>query len=70
VGLAAGKTVGGAVQRNRAKRILRAAMAPLLAKLKPNHDILLMARPAIREAKSTELQPILQSLLQKAGLFS
>jgi ribonuclease P protein component len=69
VGVAAGKTVGSAVHRNRAKRVLRAAIGPLLAELATNHDLLLMARPGMRETKSTDLQPIIKDLLAKAGLM-
>lgn len=63
----AGKTVGGAVQRNRAKRVMRAAMAPLLDKVKDDCDLLLIAKPGIRDAKSQDIQSALETLLSKAG---
>ena len=60
--------MGGAVQRNRVKRVLRAAMQPILEQIKADHDILLLARPGLTEIKSTEAQEILSNLVKKAGL--
>ncbi|MEX1247033.1 MAG: ribonuclease P protein component [Anaerolineales bacterium] len=69
VAVTAGRAIGGAVQRNRAKRVLRAAVLPFLAQLQPDHDFLLMARTGIRETKSTQLQEALGGLLMKAKLL-
>ncbi len=44
LGITAGKKVGGAVQRNRAKRRLRALVRTYLPKLKPNTDLVIVAR--------------------------
>lgn len=66
VAVVAGKAVGGAVLRNRAKRVLRAAIRPLLAKVRPDVEMVLIARPPILEAKSTQVQEILERLLHKA----
>lgn len=68
VGVAAGRRVGGAVQRNRAKRLLRAAMQPLLPNLAPGWDVLLIARPPLPKATMLEVRTALSSLLQRAGL--
>lgn len=69
VGVVAGRRVGGAVVRNRAKRVMRAAIRPLLEKLGPNYDLLLVARPAMRDAKSTQVAEALERLLQKAQVL-
>jgi ribonuclease P protein component len=69
VAVTAGRPVGGAVVRNRAKRVLRAAIQPLLATIASDHDILLLARPAIREARSSEVNQVISGLLKKAGLL-
>ena len=69
VGVTAGKPIGGAVVRNRAKRVLRAAIQPLLPLIRPDHDIMLLARPGIRDAGSSEVQQVLTGLLKKAGLL-
>ena len=68
IGVAAGRSVGNAVKRNRAKRVLRAAIRPLLPQLLPGYDILLLGRTRINEAKSSEVQAALADLIKKAGL--
>ena len=70
VGVAAGKSIGNAVQRNRAKRVLRAAMQVFLADLRPGFDIILIARKPVLKARSTDLINILQPRLEKAGLLN
>jgi ribonuclease P protein component len=69
IGIAAGRTLGGAVQRNRAKRILRAAIRPLITQIPPGWDILLIARLPLLEVKSHEVQKSLVVLLNRAHLL-
>ena len=70
VGVAAGRTVGGAVKRNRAKRLLREAMRPLLPALASGWDLLLIARPALPASSPDETRGALLQLLQRARLIS
>lgn len=69
VGIAAGKTVGGAIRRNRAKRLLRAAIQPLLPRLSSGWDLILIARPGIIQTQTNEVQQVLEVLLQRAKLI-
>lgn len=69
VGVTAGRTVGLAVQRNRAKRLLRAAMQSLLADLAPGRDILLIARQPLTESNIEETRSAILSLLRRANLL-
>ncbi|MCL4257371.1 MAG: ribonuclease P protein component [Anaerolineales bacterium] len=69
VGVAAGRSVGGAVQRNRAKRVLRAAMQPLLERIAPGHDLVLIARAGILASSSQQAQAALERLLRRAKLL-
>ena len=48
--LVAGKKIGGAVQRNRARRVLRAAIREVAPRGVAGHDVVLVAREAIRDA--------------------
>ena len=70
VGIAAGKTVGLAVKRNRAKRLLRAAMQRLLPDLAPGSDLLLIARAPLVVASLEETAAALTVLLRRAGLIA
>jgi len=67
VGVAAGRTVGTAVYRNRAKRLLREAMRPLLPKIIPGLDLILIARPGLVTATLEETRQALLTLLQRAN---
>ena len=70
VGLAAGRTVGNAVRRNRAKRLIRAAMQNLYPKIIPGFDLVLIARQSLPSATLTQTQEALFTLLSHAGLLS
>jgi ribonuclease P protein component len=69
IGVAAGKSIGNAVERNRAKRVMRAAMQSLLEDLKPGSDIVIIARKPILESRTPDLINILQPRLKAAGLL-
>jgi ribonuclease P protein component len=66
VGVAAGRTVGTAVYRNRAKRLLREAMRTLLPSITPGLDLILIARPGLVTATLEETRQALLTLLQRA----
>ena len=69
VGVAAGKTTGTAVHRNRAKRLLREAMRPLLPSLASGWDLILIARPALVSASLEETCNALLTVLRRAKLI-
>jgi len=68
VGIVAGRTVGNAVRRNRAKRLLRETMRQELAMLHPGWDIVLIARPPLAASGLAETRASVESLLARAGL--
>lgn len=70
IGVTAGRSLGGAVQRNRAKRLMRACMAPLLDQIPAGIDLVWIARKPLHEATFLDLQGAMISLLQRAGLLN
>jgi len=63
----AGSKVGGAVQRNRARRILRAALREAAPSGLPERDLVVVARSTIAGASARDLTEELRELLQRAG---
>lgn len=66
VAFVAGRRVGGAVLRNRARRILRAAWRELAPTVLEGYDIALVARGSIHRARMHELVMEVEKLLSRA----
>ena len=67
-GVAASRSVGNAVKRNRAKRRIREIIRPRISSIINGWDIIFLARHAIQNASYTELQAALDELITRAGL--
>ncbi len=69
VGVTASRSVGNAVARNRAKRVLREAARHLYSTFESGGwDVMLIARPKIVQVKEMQVEEALASLLKRAGL--
>ncbi|MEM8857492.1 MAG: ribonuclease P protein component [Chloroflexota bacterium] len=64
----ASRKVGGAVQRNRARRLLREAVRYHLEDIKPGIDCILIARSKTTQANLNEVVNALDQLLKRADL--
>ncbi len=69
VGIAAGRSIGNAVKRNRAKRRLRACIQPWLKQLEPGFDIILIARKPLLTASYDHLYSALVKALRKTNML-
>jgi ribonuclease P protein component len=70
IGVAAGRSVGNAVERNRAKRRMRSCIHRQLPSLVGGRDLILLARKPIAEATFQQIDLAIQGLLERAGLLN
>ncbi len=72
LGVSVGRKVGGAVERNRVKRVLREAFWALAPELPDGHDFVLVARPdagaLVRDGGEPRVESALRELIESAGL--
>ncbi len=69
IGVVAARAFGMAVQRNRAKRRLRACIEPLLPCLPGGWDMIFQARKPMDQAGFAEICAAVQILLRRSGLL-
>ncbi|MCQ2454710.1 MAG: ribonuclease P protein component [Clostridia bacterium] len=69
IGITAGKKIGSAVKRNRAKRLIRAALGEVSYNISPDYDFVFVARSRILEEKSYNVAFNLKKQLKAAGVW-
>ena len=66
----ASKKVGNSVQRNRSRRLMRAAYRAVEPNVKRGYDIIFVARAAINGCKEPEVERQLKKTLEGAGILT
>lgn len=69
LGITAGKKLGCAVCRNRAKRVITAAFRECLPNIAKGHDFVIVARTKILKYKSTQVYEVIKDQIISAGLW-
>ena len=69
VGITTGKKIGGAVQRNRARRVIRAAYAQLEGRVCGSFDIVFVARTRTTEVKMQAVLSDMEKQLAELGVI-
>lgn len=70
IGITASKKIGGAVQRNRARRVIREAVRSLNLDLSQSYDLIFVARGKTTRCKSWEITPLIKQRLTQAGVIN
>jgi ribonuclease P protein component len=69
IGVTASHLVGNAVNRNRAKRRIRASVEEFLPLIQTGWDLIFLARKSIGQADFIQIKSEVLSLLKNAGLL-
>ncbi len=69
IGITTSKKIGNAVERNRSKRVIRAAFSQLKNEIDGGFDIIFVARGRTKHTKSTVLCEIMRKQFLSAGVI-
>lgn len=69
VGFVVSRRIGSAVERNRARRLLRETFRLCQHKIKPGVDLILVARQGIEQLRQADVQVHFLRVLELAGLL-
>lgn len=70
IGITCSKKIGNAVERNRSRRLIRAAFSTISDEVNPNYDIVFVSRVRTRSLKSTQISKIMYEQLKMAGVIN
>lgn len=70
IGITTSKKIGNAVERNRSRRVIRAAFRAVQPLTGGGWDIVFVARSKTKYLKSTQLEPIIIKHLEQAGVIN
>ena len=69
IGVTAAKKIGSAVERNRARRVIKEAYRSICPLIEGGWDLVFVAREGTGKKKSPEIAAVMQAQLKKAGVL-
>jgi len=69
VAVIATRSVGGAIERNRCKRVLRAAASEFLPAVEQGYDLVLIGRKPLRNAAFSEVHTAVAKVISDAKIM-
>ena len=69
IGITTSKKIGNAVERNRSRRVIRAAYSMIEDKIQGNYDFVFVARSKTKYIKSNKLAEMMLLQLTEAGVI-
>lgn len=69
MGITTSKKIGNAVERNRCRRIIRAAFREISPMIRGGYDFVFVARTRTIKKKSTDIKKVMLQQLKKAGVI-
>jgi ribonuclease P protein component len=69
IGITTSKKIGNAVERNHSRRLLREAFRSVCPSVKPQYDIVIVARSKTKYVKSTRLAEIMMNIFEREGML-
>ena len=69
LGITAGKKIGTAVYRNRAKRVITAAFSEVVSHIPQGYDFVIVARTRVLSVKSTQVAATIEKQLKSKELW-
>lgn len=69
VGVTAAKKIGGAVERNRCRRVIKEAYRSICPMVSGGWDLVFVARAETLRSKSTQIAQAMEKQLRKAGVI-
>lgn len=70
VGISVSKKVGKSITRSRAKRLINESYRLNSKGLRPGHNLVFVARSAIKEKEYKDVQTAMLNLFKKAGIYN